>query len=169
MKRCTAPDPGAVLLSMSEVVHPDPVIEDISRGFGSDLSGIETFGTPTVCRTSICGMAPNPDHRWANIVGAVTASGVVRLISFEDLARLASEWTDLVTNVDLASGPGSLLRTARSLFTHSWFDYDFMQVACFVGFQAMEAAFRELYPDADRQPFRHLVRRAIGRQRRARS
>jgi len=49
---------------------------------------------------------------------------------------------------------------ARSLFAHSWFDYEFMVVACLVGFQAMEAAFRVLYPDAQRTPFRALVRRA---------
>jgi hypothetical protein len=53
-----------------------------------------------------------------------------------------------------------LLRTARSLFVHSWFDYEFMVVACLVGFQAMEAAFRVLYPDAERAPFRKLVCRA---------
>ena len=83
------------------------------------------------------------------------------MITFDDLANLASEWPELITNVDLVSGPGALLRTARSLFTHSWFDYEFMSVACLVGFQAMEAAFRELYPDAGRRPFRHLVRRAL--------
>ena len=35
-----------------------------------------------------------------------------------------------------------------------------MVVACLIGFQAMVAAFRVLYPDAERTPFRKLVRRA---------
>jgi hypothetical protein len=49
---------------------------------------------------------------------------------------------------------------SRSLFAHSWFDYEFMVVACLLGFQAMEAAFRVLYPDAPRVPFRALIERA---------
>ena len=42
----------------------------------------------------------------------------------------------------------------------SWFDYDFMTVACLTGFQAMEASFRVLYPESERTPFRKLIRRA---------
>ena len=44
---------------------------------------------------------------------------------------------------------------------HSWFDYEFMAVACLMGFQALEAAFRQLYPDATAgTPLRRLVTRA---------
>jgi hypothetical protein len=35
-----------------------------------------------------------------------------------------------------------------------------MVTACLTGFQALEAAFRVLYPDAERTPFRKLIRRA---------
>jgi len=81
-------------------------------------------------------------------------------MSFEILAGLASEWTDLLPSAMIVDGPAALLRMARSLFTHSWFDYEFMVIACLTGFQAMEAAFRVLYPDADRTPFRALIHRA---------
>jgi len=81
-------------------------------------------------------------------------------MSFEILVRLASEWADLLPSAMIVDGPARLLRMARSLFTHSWFDYEFMVIACLTGLQAMEAAFRVLYPDAERTPFRALIRRA---------
>jgi hypothetical protein len=81
-------------------------------------------------------------------------------MSFEVLDELATEWAELVPSSMDDSGPVALLRMARSLFAHAWFDYEFMAVACLVGFQAMEAAFRALYPDAERTPFMALVRRA---------
>jgi hypothetical protein len=60
----------------------------------------------------------------------------------------------------IVEGPGHLLRMARSQFAHSWFDYEFMVTACLTGFQALEAAFRVLYPEAEKMPFRRLIRRA---------
>lgn len=81
-------------------------------------------------------------------------------MSFEVLDELASEWAQLVPEELADSGAVVLLRMARSLFAHAWFDYEFMVVACVIAFQAMEAAFRELYPDAEKVPFRRLVRRA---------
>jgi hypothetical protein len=82
-------------------------------------------------------------------------------MSFAVLAGLASEWAEVLPEQSRGQdGPVALLRTARSLFAHSWFDYEFMVVACLIGFQAMEAAFRVLYPDATATPFRKLVRRA---------
>lgn len=101
-----------------------------------------------------------PDPRWANIVGAMSEAGEVRMIAFEDLEGLASEWAELVPSSVVDTGPGALLRMARSLFAHAWFDYEFMVVACLVGLQAMEAAFRLLYPDAGKKPVMFLVRRA---------
>lgn len=106
-------------------------------------------------------MQPQPDARWANIAGGLGDDGRLRPMSFEVLAGLAAQWAELLPTVPAGQdGPASLLRTARSLFTYAWFDYEFMAVACLIGFQAMEAAFRVLYPDAERTPFRKLVRRA---------
>jgi hypothetical protein len=106
-------------------------------------------------------MAPHPDPRWKSVseFGA-TAPG--RPISFGDLEDLASGWSECLPE---STGPGAgalaLLRTARSLFIHSWFDYEFMVIACLVSFQAVEAAFRELYAHAvATTPFRTLVDRA---------
>jgi hypothetical protein len=81
-------------------------------------------------------------------------------MSFEILAGLSSEWADLLPETMIVDGPAHLLRMARSQFAHSWFDYEFMVTACLTGFQALEAAFRVLYPDAERTPFRKLIRRA---------
>lgn len=103
---------------------------------------------------------PEPDARWANISGGIGLNGRMRPMSFEILARLASEWAVLLPNHMIDDGPARLLRTARSQFTYSWFNYEFMVTACLTGFQALEASFRVLYPDLERVPFRALIDRA---------
>jgi hypothetical protein len=57
-------------------------------------------------------------------------------------------------------GPTHVLRMARSLFAHSWFDFEFMTVACLLGLQAMETAFRALYPEPEGRPLAKLVNQA---------
>lgn len=81
-------------------------------------------------------------------------------MSFEILAGLASEWEELLPERMLIDGPAELLRMARSQFRLSWFDYELMVTASLTAFQALEAAFRVLYPEAERTPFRALIRRA---------
>ncbi len=103
---------------------------------------------------------PKADPRWANVSGGIGPDGRMRPMSFEILAGLSSEWVDLLPETMIVDGPAHLLRMARSQFAHSWFDYEFMVTACLTGFQALEAAFRVLYPDAERTPFRKLIRRA---------
>ncbi len=93
-------------------------------------------------------------------VAGVNEDGQGIPMSFASLADAASELEELLPEGLPGSGALALLRTARSLFVHSWFDYEFMWVACGVGFQAVEAAFRNLYPDAYKVPFRALVARA---------
>lgn len=83
-------------------------------------------------------------------------------MSFGVLHDLTVEWEQIVPSQPGAGGATILLRTARSLFAHAWFDYEFMAVACLVGFQATEAGFRELYPDMGRKPYQALVDRARG-------
>jgi hypothetical protein len=80
-------------------------------------------------------------------------------MSFAVLNDLAEEWAAILPDTVDDSGAFLILRTARSLFAHAWFDYEFMAVACLVGFQALEAAFCELYPD-DKRPLAALIRRA---------
>jgi hypothetical protein len=101
-----------------------------------------------------------PDRRWANIVGRMTPDGV-EMMSFGRLADLAAQWEGIVQpqSAEL-DGPTHLLRMARSLFAHSWFDYEFMTVACLLGFQEMEAAFRALYPEPEGRPLLKLVNQA---------
>jgi len=104
---------------------------------------------------------PTPDPRWAYTVGGVDDAGQLRPMSFAVLADLAAQWEEIVEpQAPPYDGPVVLLRTARSLFAHAWFDYEFMAVASLVAFQAMEAAFRLLYPDDARLPARRLLRRA---------
>jgi hypothetical protein len=57
-------------------------------------------------------------------------------------------------------GPWGLLRTARNLYLHSWFVADFGQVAVLVAYQAVESAFRYLYPHRERDKFEALIKRA---------
>jgi hypothetical protein len=91
-------------------------------------------------------MPPEPDRRWARKAGSIDGEGRVQPMSFDVLDGLATEWAELLPDAVGQDGPGALLRMARSLFAHAWFDYEFMVVACLIGFQAMEAAFRMLYP-----------------------
>lgn len=105
-------------------------------------------------------MEPQPDPRWANFIGGIDEGGRIMPMSFEILAELATGWAELLPSDMINDGPAELLRSARSQFMHSWFDYGFMTNACLAGFQAMEAAFRVLYTDEERVPFRVLIRRA---------
>jgi hypothetical protein len=105
-------------------------------------------------------VAPEPDRRWANILGGIGPDGRMRPMSYEILAGLAAEWAELLPETMLIDGPAELLRMARSQFSLSWFDYELMVTASLTGFQALEAAFRVLYPEAERTPFRALIRRA---------
>jgi hypothetical protein len=81
-------------------------------------------------------------------------------MSYEILADLASEWPALLPDTMIVDGPAKLLGMARSQFTLSWFDYGLLASASLTGFQALEAAFRVLYPEAERTPFRALIRKA---------
>jgi len=106
-------------------------------------------------------VGPQPDPRWESIVGGLDAEGQPFLMTFEALAEIASRWDSLV-DVPLPEfdGPTRLLKMARSLFVHSWFDYEFMVVACLVALQAVEASLRIKYPTPARRPFGKLVNQA---------
>lgn len=105
-------------------------------------------------------MEPSPDPRWANILGGLSPDGQPIPMSFGVLHRLTVDWEESSLPYSDDHGVGALLSTARSLFAHSWFNYEFMAVACLVGFQAVEAAFRHLYPAEEKSPNRRLVDRA---------
>src|SRR5262249_13089586 len=101
-----------------------------------------------------------PDARWCHVIAGFSNDGDPEPISLDVLATLPDEWAALVLDLDPAGGPASLLRTARHVFVHSWFNYDFMAVACLLAFQAMEAALRGRYPGSPKAPLRSLVDRA---------
>jgi hypothetical protein len=106
-------------------------------------------------------MTAIPDPRWQYFVGNVSKDGVVQVMSFEHLKSMSDEWSQLIPKGLEMEGPLAILRTSRSLFAHSWFDYEFMVVAALVSFQALESAFHRLYPDVDESyPFKKLVNRA---------
>lgn len=94
-------------------------------------------------------------------MGGPSATDHVLPMSYQHLYNVASEWADLV--------PGStpdevrnLLSTARALYSHSWFHYEFLTVSGLISLQALDAAFRQiLYPKANpKAPFHNLVERA---------
>ena len=107
-------------------------------------------------------MEPTPDTRWKDMLGGENDFGLIVPMSFEVLRGLADEWAEILPpQFGEDHGPIALLRMSRSLFAHAWFDYDFMTVACLIGFQAMEAAFHVLYPEAsEKTPCMKLVRDA---------
>jgi hypothetical protein len=90
----------------------------------------------------------------------VTTDGV-EMMSFARLSELAAGWEGIVPpQPPELDGPTHLLRMARSLFAQSLYDYEFMTVACLLGFQAMEAAFRAVYPEPDDRPLMKIVNQA---------
>ena len=104
---------------------------------------------------------PIPDARWKNIVGHVSGAGTVNMMKYADLKHLSDGWATIVPEDFELDGPTAILRTSRSLFALSWFDYELMVVAALVCFQALESAFRVLYRDAgESAPLRSLVKRA---------
>src|ERR1700724_952972 len=106
-------------------------------------------------------MPLEPDPRWANFIGGITPSGLVRPLSLESLQDIAADLAGLVDGVD-SCGSTELLQTALWLLVTSWFHYELLAVAALVGYQAVEAVFRErVYPDARvSEPFRALIKRA---------
>ena len=120
----------------------------------------EIEGAPVRLRCHTGAVMPEPDPRWADVSACPCPDGQVRPVSFEVLAGISSGWAGLLPGAMIVDGPRRLLRMARSQFAYSWFDCEFMTAACLTGFQALEAAFRALYPDAGQVPFRKLIRRA---------
>jgi hypothetical protein len=102
-----------------------------------------------------------PDARWANMIGGFTASGSILSMSIEVLQELSMDLASIVEEVPPFGGT-ELLDTARALLVQSWYRYEFLPVGCLTGFQAVEAAFRQiLLPDArEGVPFRRLIKRA---------
>ena len=137
---------GCRIMELTFCERSDP-LTDISSGV---RAGSEEYSS----------VEPSRDPRWANILGGFSPDGQPTPMSFKALHDLTLEWEEASPAYSADHGVGALLRTARSLFAHSWFDYEFMAVACLVGFQAVEAAFRYLYPGEERTPYRQLVERA---------
>lgn len=109
---------------------------------------------------SSLGDFPDPDPRWENFVGGLDESGAPRPMSYSDLEGIANGWTNLMDSSVADRGASRLLATARCVFGLSYFNYDLMAVAALLAFQAVEAAFRELYADAESVPWKRLVDRA---------
>lgn len=117
-------------------------------------------GMLSISPGTLYGVEPIPDERWQLFAAGLGVDGHPCAMTFGHLRSRADEWAALAPEVDEPfNGPGALLRTARSLFAHSWFDYEFMAVGCTVAFQALEAALRLVYPGEDKVPARALLKR----------
>jgi hypothetical protein len=82
-------------------------------------------------------------------------------MSVEVLQELSADWAAIIEDVQPFGGT-ELLARARSLVRASWFAYELLVMACLVGFQAVEAMFRQgLFPDAkERVSFRQMADRS---------
>ena len=98
-------------------------------------------------------MAPRRDPRWKEY-----GARIPRQSTWTEQAGI---WSGLLPEPGFLDGPFQLLRTARSLFIYSWYDCDFLTVAVLVANQAVEAAFRVLYPELTKpSSFETLIKRA---------
>lgn len=105
-------------------------------------------------------MTVQPNPCWQLVVGLLSEERIVNMMTFEHLQKVADEWAETIPDSLPKDGPVAILRTSRSHFAHSWFDYEFMVVAALVAFQALGAAFHVLNPDAKNEvPFWKLVQR----------
>ena len=97
------------------------------------------------------------------MAGGFSSDGQIQPMTQARLKELVGDWASVVKDVS-PSGATELLESARSHVVQSWWDYQLMVTGCLIGFQAVEAAFRQvLYPDApDTTPFSRLVDRAEG-------
>jgi hypothetical protein len=107
-------------------------------------------------------MAVHPDGRWLQHGLDGHLNGHSAPSSFDTLAALAQRSAGLVDPV-VPRGIAELLATSRDLLSHAWFRYEFMAIACLVGFEAVEATLRQtVYPFAKPDtPFEALVDQAV--------
>ena len=109
----------------------------------------------------LAAMTAEMDPRWAILVNFDPATSQWVPMSLKELERSAEVWSALVPEYLNAKGPVSLLRMSRSLFIHSWSDYDFMVIACLVSLQALEAGFRERYDKIScSKPLEYFIKHA---------
>ena len=101
-------------------------------------------------------MDPRPDPRWADRWWSKRSGTPTP----GQLDRLVRDWASLVPNAPPLTGLFACYEQPRSLFTHSLYDVDFLAVAVLMAYQAVEAAFRVLYPDPEKATFSKLIDRA---------
>ena len=107
-------------------------------------------------------MSVHPDGQWLQQGGNGHLNGDSAPSSFDALEALAHRSAGLVDPV-VPRGIAELLATSRALLSHSWYCYEFMAIACLVGFEAVEATLRQtVYPfvKPDTQ-FEALVEQAV--------
>ena len=97
------------------------------------------------------------DPRWSQWSAGDDVIDGRPIRSIRDLRGHSRKCLELLPIGELP-GSASVLRVARSLFVHSWFDVDFLSVTCMASQQAFEAALHELYPETP--SFKRLVNRA---------
>jgi len=98
-------------------------------------------------------MSEEMDSRWRSMVELDLATYHPKPFTFKHLEDIANAWSQLLPQSLEQSGAFSLLRTSRNLFKYSWFDYDFMVIACLVSIQALEIAFYEANPQISKRKF----------------
>ena len=106
-------------------------------------------------------MSIEMDPRWGFAASFDPVSKQWISMSPKELERSAEVWSALVPEYLSDKGSVSLLRMSRSLLIHSWFNYDFLVVACLVSLQALEAGFRERYDKIpENKPLNYFIKHA---------
>lgn len=98
-----------------------------------------------------------PDLRMRHFLGGFDSNGQPVALSPERLLDTADTWR---TSDATPRGVADLLRTARNLFVHSWWVYEFAAVAVAWSLLAVERAFRTRLEAGDRVAFGELIKRA---------
>jgi hypothetical protein len=92
-----------------------------------------------------------------HFLGGFDSNGQPVALTPERLADTASGWR---TTDATPEGVGELLRTARNLFIHSWWVYEFAAVAVAWSLLGVERALRTALDAGDRVTFAELIKRA---------
>ena len=98
-------------------------------------------------------MSEAMDPRWSSMVELDLSTYQPKPFTFKHLEDISNAWSQLVPSKLEQSGALSLLRTSRNLFKYSWFDYDFMVIACLVSIQALEVAFYDANQQISKKKF----------------
>src|SRR5690349_21797535 len=82
---------------------------------------------------------PEPDKRMVHFIGGVDAQGQPLPMTFR---RLRTRTETCPVTAATPEGPAMLLKTAREMFAHGFYVYEFVAASCAWAINAVEAALK---------------------------